>query len=711
MPVDGMEATQSGCTLPLGRDDRFAFGGVPEALRVLEGRPFPLGATCDDGGVNFALFSQHATGVRLVLFDVDGTSRDIPLLTRSGPIWHGYVCGLRPGQLYGYRIEGPYRPKMGHLFNANKVLLDPYARAIGRPLTWDPSLYGFDRSMEEHPMDTLDNASFAPLGVVVSGEFDWDNDRSLEIPWRETVIYEAHVRGLTMLHPDVPNELRGTFLGLASEPVLQHLKDLGVTSVELLPVHACVQDERLVQEGLAQYWGYNTLSFFAPEPRYAVHDAVSEFKTMVRALHKHGFEVLLDVVYNHTGEGNHLGPTLSLRGIDNRAYYKGTLDNVHLLEDVTGCGNTLDASEPAVLQLIMDSLRYWVSEMHVDGFRFDLASALARRGEEVEMRGPMLQAIAQDPVLSRVKLIAEPWDLGPRGYQLGRFPWPWSEWNDKYRDAVRRFWRADDAMAGEFATRLAGSSDLFHRRGPTASINFVTVHDGFTLSDLVSYERKHNQANGEHNRDGTDTNYSTNCGVEGPSSNPDVCRCRDRLRRCMLASLMTSQGVPMLLGGDELSRTQGGNNNAYCQDNETSWVHWEVSDGDKRFLAFVQKTVALRKAHSGLRRSRFMTGESDTDGQRDIIWWHPEGREMSTTDWMDAACRTFGLLLPSEGVSEGCDETLLILFNAGSEPVRYRLPEGPHVWNVALCTSDRDVPVPDSEVLIEPVEVLILRAV
>ncbi len=679
------------------------------------GKPYPMGALWDGLGVNFALYSPHAEKVELVLFDhADdrAPSQTYELPERTGPIWHGYLPNLRPGQLYGYRVYGPYRPEKGHRFNPNKVLLDPYARAIGRPLRWDDSLYGYrptdpraDLSFSEE-----DSAPYAPLGAVVGSGFAWDNDQPLCIPWEETIIYETHVKGISRLHPEVPEALRGTYLGLASEPILDHLGRLGVTTVQLLPIHAKVNERHLVEAGLANYWGYSTLGYFAPEPSYSTNGpitAVQDFKMMVRALHAAGFEVIIDVVYNHTGEGSHLGPTLSFRGIDNKAYYKESETNGRFLADFTGTGNTLNVGNPHVLQLIMDSLRYWVQEMHVDGFRFDLAAALARDLYEINMLSAFFQVIQQDPVLSQVKLIAEPWDVGHGGYQVGEFPWLWAEWNGKYRDAVRRFWRGDAGVGGEFATRIAGSSDLYEHSGrkPFASINFVTAHDGFTLEDLVSYEKKHNEANLEENRDGTDANYSINCGVEGPTDEPEIMACRETLKRSLVSTLLLSQGAPMLLGGDELSRTQGGNNNAYCQDNEVTWYDWNLDDRKKRFLEFVRRLIAFRKAHPNFRRHRFLTGKADASGVKDVTWWSPEGREMTDADWRAPDLHAFGMLLRGDRIADRdaqghpiTDDTFLLLFNAGDATVSFTLPNAPagspRIWEV-MPEFFESLPLPD----------------
>jgi len=704
----------------------------PELSNMYPGKPSPLGATWDGLGVNFALYSQHARRVDLLLFDHpddEAPTATITLPERTGPIWHGYLPGVRPGQLYGYRVHGPYEPHEGHRFNPNKVLLDPYARALGRPLRWHNSLFGYpvDHNQKDLAFDTSDSAPYAPLGAVVENTFEWMGDRRLDIPWEDTIIYETHVKGISQLHPEVPEDLRGTYLGLVCDPVLDHLKNIGVTTVQLLPVHAKVQDRRLMQMGLSNYWGYNTLAFFAPEPTYSTNGpltAVQDFKKMVRALHNAGFEVIIDVVYNHTGEGNRLGPTLSFRGIDNMAYYKERPDDKRYLMDYTGTGNTLDAGNPYVLQMIMDSLRYWVTEMHVDGFRFDLASALARELFDVNMLSAFFQVIQQDPVLNQVKLIAEPWDVGPGGYQVGSFPWQWAEWNGKYRDAIRRFWRGDSGVGGEFATRVAGSSDLYERSGrrPFASINFITAHDGFTLEDLVSYERKHNEANGENNRDGHEPNYSSNSGVEGPTDDLDVLARREALKRSLFATLIFSQGVPMMLGGDELSRTQQGNNNAYCQDNEINWYDWDLDEREALFLEFVQQVIAFRKAHNSFRRHYFLTGQADEAGVKDARWWHPGGREMMGEDWV-YDLHAFGLLLRGDrirGTTERGeplqDDTLLLLFNAREIPVLFLLPDAhadnPADWKVIFESVPTQAAfAPGKPVAIDPHELMVLKAI
>lgn len=702
-------------------------------VSIRPGKPSPLGATWDGLGVNFALYSKHAERVELVLFDhPDDTSPafSVELPEKTGPIWHGYIPNIRPGQLYGYRVHGRYAPQQGHRFNANKIVLDPYAKAIGRSLRWHDSLFGYQPGdpTEDLSFNEEDSAPYAPLGAVVEDTFEWGNDRRPDIPWEDTLIYETHVKGISKLHPEVPPSLRGTYLGLASDPILEHLKQLGVTTIQLLPVHAKVQDRRLVEKGLANYWGYNTLAFFAPEPGYSSNGpitAVRDFKMMVRGLHAAGFEVIIDVVYNHTGEGSRLGPTLSFRGIDNKAYYKEQPHNPRFLIDYTGTGNTLDAGNAYVIQLIMDSLRYWVTEMRVDGFRFDLASALARELFDVDMLATFFQVIQQDPVLSQVKLIAEPWDVGPGGYQVGSFPWQWTEWNGKYRDAVRQYWRGDHGITGRFATRIAGSSDLYELTGrrPSASINFITAHDGYTLQDLVSYERKHNEANMEGNRDGHEPNYSTNCGVEGPTEDPEILGQRAAIKRSLFSSLMLSQGVPMILGGDELSRTQQGNNNAYCQDNEVSWYDWSLDVRQKRFLQFVKDLIALRKAHRTFRRRRFLTGVADDVGIKDAMWWHPKGREMTDHDWNGNGLRAFGLLLRGDRIlgtdSMGRpleDETLLLLFNASDKAVTFDLPTAsagdPDSWEVIFeSIPTQNVYAQNQPVTVDPQELMMLKAV
>jgi len=673
----------------------------PTTTVALAGRPFPLGATWDGAGVNFALYAEHATGVEVVLFDTaydPDPCASWALRERTGPVWHGYLPGVRPGQSYGLRVDGPWAPHEGHRFNPNKVLLDPYARAIGRPYRWHPSLMGSVHGPGGEAPDETDSAAHAPLGAVIDQAFDWQGVARPTVPWEDMVVYEAHVRGMTMRHPGVPEELRGSFLGLASEPVVEHLRSLGVTTVSLLPVTPVVDEPRLLDLGLSNYWGYHPLGYFAPEPRYSGNgpvSAVRDFKLMVRELHRAGIEVMVDVVYNHTGEGDHRGPTLSFRGIDNRGYYKLSPKDQRFYLDYTGTGNTLDPGNPYVLQLITDSLRYWATEMGVDGFRFDLAAALARELHDVDMLSPFFTVIQQDPVLSRVKLVAEPWDVGHGGYQVGNFPWQWLEWNGSYRDAVRAYWRGDPHRAAELATRLGGSADLYARNGrrPWASINFVTAHDGYTLADLVSYERKHNHANGEHNRDGHDHEISSNLGVEGPTDRPGVRRRRLARRRGLLATLLLSQGVPMLLGGDELSRTQGGNNNAYCQDNEVSWFDWRLDGEAEAFLAFTRAMVAFRRAHPVFRRPSFLTGRARPDGRRDVSWWQRDGRAMNAADWHDDD-PTFGMLLDGASLDEIDvtgeplrDDSFLVWFHGprGGAVVMPPTPQGGG-WRLAVDT-------------------------
>jgi glycogen operon protein len=659
----------------------------------LPGTPYPLGATWDGLGVNFALFSEHASGVELCLFEtVDATaeSHRIRLALQTDQVWHAYLPDVRPGQLYGFRVDGPYEPGAGHRFNPSKVLIDPYAKAVARTVRWDDALFGYrvGDPTGDLSRDERDSAPFAPLAAVVDHTFEWGGDRPPRTPWHETVIYEAHVKGLTRLHPDVPERLRGTYAALGLPPVIDHLHQLGVTAVELMPVHHHSYDRYLVERGLTNYWGYNTLCFFAPDLRYgsspAPGDAVREFKMMVRALHAAGIEVILDVVYNHTAEGNHLGPTLSLRGIDNSAYYRLAADDGRYYLDFTGCGNTLNARHPRVLQLVMDSLRYWVLEMHVDGFRFDLASALARELYEVDRLGAFFDIIHQDPVISQVKLIAEPWDVGPGGYQVGNFPVRWTEWNGRYRDAVRRFWRGDGGTVSELATRLAGSADLYERSGrrPYASINFVTSHDGFTLHDLVSYNEKHNEANGEDNRDGDNHNLSWNCGAEGPTDDPGIVALRERQKRNFITTLFLSLGVPMLSGGDEIGRTQLGNNNAFCQDNEMSWLDWQLTDRQRVFFEFTCRLIRLMKQHPVLRRRTFLLGRPQPGtGEKDVTWLTPNGREMTNAEWTADHVNCLGAAFAGGDIGEIDHEGrpvigdwLVYLLNAGAGDVGFVLP-------------------------------------
>ncbi|MEY2725019.1 MAG: hypothetical protein RLZZ458_886 [Planctomycetota bacterium] len=659
--------------------------------RIWPGKPYPLGATWDGGGVNFAIFSEHARGVELCLFDsVDGRSESarIPLGEHTDGVWHTYVPGLRPGQLYGYRVDGVWDPLSGHRFNARKVVLDPYARGLGRGIGWADAMFGYKYGGDDLVMDERDNAWCAPLAEVVHAEFDWGDDRPLRTPWHRTLIYELHVKGQTQQHPGVPSAIRGTYAGLASQASIDHLQRLGVTAVELMPVHARVDDRHLVTHGLCNFWGYNTLSFFSPEPRYACGrrpaDVINEFRSMVRRLHQAGIEVILDVVYNHTGEGNELGPQLSLRGIDNASYYRLMPNNRRYYQDFTGCGNTLNMQCPRVLQLIMDSLRYWVQEMHVDGFRFDLASALARELHDVDRLSAFFDIILQDPVLSQVKLIAEPWDLGSGGYQVGNFPHLWSEWNGRYRDSIRRFWAGDTRLVSEVATRLSGSSDLYQHGGrrPWSSINFVTAHDGFTLWDLVTYEQKRNTANLEDNRDGESHNNNWNCGEEGETSDAEINALRVRQRRNLLATLLLSQGVPMLRSGDELGKTQFGNNNPYCQDNEISWLQWELDGEQEQFLEFCRRLIELWKSQPVLHRRRFFVGRRlRGSAVKDIAWLHQDGEEISDEMWHSDGLRALGMRLNGETLDETDDlgrpitgDTLFVILNPTSDRISFKMP-------------------------------------
>ncbi len=679
-------------------------------MRIWPGRPFPLGATWDGAGVNFSLFAENATKVELCLFEGPDATKELArfeLSEQTAHVWHNYFPDIIPGQLYGYRVYGPYEPQNGHRFNPKKLLLDPYAKAIGRRLKWDDALFGYQLHHDDKDLtlDERDSAAFAPLGAVVDTSFTWGDDRPPLTPWHKTFIYEVHVKGFTKRMPGVPERLQGTYAGLGSEAAVQHLQDLGVTAVELLPVHHRVDDRFLVDKGLVNYWGYNTLGFFAPDLRYATQPdpeaSVKEFKMMVRSLHAAGIEVILDVVYNHTAEGNEKGPTLSFRGIDNASYYRLAPDPRYYM-DFTGCGNTFNMQQPQVLQLIMDSLRYWVVEMHVDGFRFDLASTLARELYEVDRLGAFFDIIHQDPILSQVKLIAEPWDVGPGGYQVGYFPILWTEWNGKYRDNVRQFWKGDGGTVSEFATRLSGSSDLYQQTGraPHASINFITCHDGFSLEDLVSYNEKHNEANGEENRDGSSNNDSWNCGVEGPTDNPEVIALRDRQKRNMLATLMLSQGVPMLLAGDEIGHTQRGNNNTYCQDNELTWLDWDLDDRRKALLDYTKKVCRLFQEHPVFQRRKFFQGRAlrGTD-IKDISFFEPSGSEMSDEDWGRGYVKSLGVRLAGDLIGDVDergepirDDTALILLNAHHEPILFTLPEtqSGQVWELALDTSKDD---------------------
>jgi isoamylase len=655
---------------------------------VWPGRPYPLGATWDGEGVNFSIFSEHAEKVELCLFDPSGRRElyRVPLPEQTDQVWHGYLPEARPGLLYGYRIFGPYEPANGLRFNPNKLLIDPYAKQIHGTLKWSDAHFGYriGARQEDLSFDRRDSAAGMPKSMVIDPAFTWGTDRPPRIPWHESVIYEVHVKGFTMRHSEVPTTLRGTYAGLATAPIIDYLKRLGVTAVELMPVHYFIDDRLLVDRGLRNYWGYNTIGFFAPEPRYSATNSIHEFKTMVKTLHSAGIEVILDVVYNHTAEGNQLGPTLSFRGIDNPSYYRLVPDNQRYYMDYTGTGNSLNMRHPRVLQLIMDSLRYWVLDMHVDGFRFDLAATLARELHEVDRLGAFLDIIHQDPVLSQTKLIAEPWDLGEGGYQVGKFPVGWAEWNDRYRDAVRSYWKGDGGLIGELAYRITGSSDLYERSGrrPYASVNFVTAHDGFTLRDLVSYNEKHNDANGEENRDGTNNNRSWNCGVEGDTDDPGIIALRLQQSRNFIASLLLSQGVPMLLAGDEIGHSQRGNNNAYCQDNEISWLNWELQKQERELLAFVQRMVMIRKQHSVFHRRNFFQGRPIKGaGVKDILWLTPAGLEMTDEEWRQSHAQCLGMLLSGEALEERGergesikDSNFLLIINAGNEGVPFTLP-------------------------------------
>lgn len=669
---------------------------------VWPGRPYPRGAYWDGEGVNFAIFSAHAEKVELCLFDTKGKNevQRVELKERSDLVWHCYLPEARPGLLYGFRVHGPYRPEEGHRFNPNKLLIEPYAKDIvGTPL-WSDAHFGYRIGAKDDDLSfsRRDNANVMPKCRVIDQAFAWGNDRPPDIQWCDMVIYELHVKGFTMQHPDILPKLRGTYAGLAMDPVIEHLQRLGVTTVELMPIHAFLDDRHLVERGMRNYWGYNSIGFLAPDSRYSASGQISEFKTMVKTLHKAGIEVILDVVYNHTAEGNQLGPTLSFRGIDNASYYRLVGDKPRFYMDYTGCGNTLDMQESCVLQLMMDSLRYWVIEMHVDGFRFDLASSLARELHDVNQLGTFFNTIRQDPILSTIKLIAEPWDLGEGGYQVGNFPLGWSEWNDKYRDCIRAYWKGDDGLIGELAKRLTGSSDLYERSGRThASINFISAHDGFTLHDLVTYNDKHNEANQEDNS-GNDNNRSWNCGVEGETDDPAVNALRDRQKRNLLSTLLFSQGVPMLQAGDEIGRTQLGNNNVYCQDNAISWLSWELKKQDQDLLAFTRRIIKLRNEHPLFRRRYFFQGTPIYGGEiKDIIWLNSDGSETKDDDWNQASSHCLGVyfaggkLIETDGRGRRLkDNNLLLLLNAYHEEIAFMLPqfEEHDYWEVLLDTQD-----------------------
>lgn len=654
------------------------------------GYPFPLGANWDGQGVNFALYSENATAVELCLFDAENHSEEIDRIRvreRTNNIWHVYIPSLGPGQLYGFRVYGPYEPHNGHRFNPSKLLIDPYAKAISGSIEWNDSLFGYElgHPEEDQSYNELDSASFIPKSVVIDPRYDWEGDKLPRIPYHRSVIYETHVKGFTKLHPGIPEEIRGTYAAIGHPVTIQYLKELGVTAIELMPVHQFVQDKFLTDKGLSNYWGYNTIGFFAPDVRYASGgtrgEQVYEFKNMVKELHKAGIEVILDVVYNHTAEGNQLGPTLSFRGIDNLAYYRLTEDKRYYM-DYTGTGNTLNAMMPNVLRLIMDSLRYWVLEMHVDGFRFDLAAALARELHEVDRLGSFFDIIHQDPVISQVKLIAEPWDIGEGGYQVGNFPPGWAEWNGKYRDCMRDYWRGAESMLGEFALRFTGSPDLYeeNNRQPIASINFVTAHDGFTLHDLVAYNEKHNEENGENNNDGESHNRSWNCGAEGDTNDPEINSLRNKQMRNFLTTLFLSQGVPMIVAGDELGRTQGGNNNAYCQDNEISWINWEGADLE--LLTFTKKLIHFARRHPIFNRRKWFQGQPIKGvGVEDIAWFNTDGTEMSEENWKQDYAKTLGIFLNGKGIptpgpkgEKLLDDNFFIIFNAYHDALEFKLP-------------------------------------
>ena len=656
-------------------------------LRLQEGRPFPLGATWDGLGVNFALFSANATKVELCLFDNDGRREiaRVELPEYTDEVWHGYVREARPGTVYGYRVHGPYEPAQGHRFNPHKLLLDPYAEMLVGQVRWTDAHFAYrvGSPRADLSFDRRDSAPGMPKCRVVDRAFTWGAVQAPQIPWERTIFYETHVRGYTMLHPAIPPQLRGTFSGLGHHKIVDYIKSLGITAIELLPIHAFIDDRHLLAKGLRNFWGYNSIGFFAPDPRYMATPFVNEFKEMVANFHDAGIEVILDVVYNHTAEGNEMGPTLSFKGIDNASYYRLMPDNPRYYINDTGTGNTLNLSHPRVLQMVTDSLRFWATEMRVDGFRFDLATILGREPYGFDEGGGFLDSCRQDPVLSRVKLIAEPWDIGPGGYQVGHFPPGWAEWNDKYRDTVRAYWKGDEGKLPDLATRLTGSADCFNRRGrkPWASVNFITAHDGFTLNDLVSYNDKHNEANGEDNRDGHSNNHSWNHGVEGPTDDPEINTLRQRQRRNMLATLLLSQGTPMILAGDEFGRSQRGNNNGYALDDDISWIRWgEIDGADRDLIEFARSLVELRKTFPLLRRTRFFDGQFNPDTEaKDITWLTPDGEEMNDSHWSDTRAHCFGMLLDGRaqptGIKRlGSDATLLLVFNAYHDVVRFTLP-------------------------------------
>ncbi|HEV2536620.1 MAG TPA: glycogen debranching protein GlgX [Streptosporangiaceae bacterium] len=703
-------------------------------MRIWPGTPYPLGATWDGWGTNFTLFSEVAERVELCLFDEAGgnkgalTETRVELTEIDGFVWHGYLPGIAPGQRYGYRVHGPHDPPRGLRCDGSKLLLDPYGKAVEGDVHWDESLFDYQFA-SPRKRNTRDSAPHMPKNVVINPFFDWGNDRAPQTPYHETIIYEAHVRGLTLCHPEVPAAQRGSYAGVAHPAIIAHLLRLGVTAIELMPVHQFVAEQSLVGRGLTNYWGYNTIGFLAPHNRYSSAgqrgEQVGEFKSMVKALHEAGIEVILDVVYNHTAEGDHMGPTLSFRGIDNAAYYRLSDSERWRYLDYTGCGNSLNARHPHSLQLVMDSLRYWILEMHVDGFRFDLAAALARELHDVDRLSTFFDLVQQDPVVSQVKLIAEPWDVGEGGYQVGNFPPLWTEWNGKYRDTVRDFWRGRPSTVPDFASRLTGSSDLYATSGrrPVASINFVTCHDGFPLDDLVSYNNKHNEANGEGNRDGTDDNRSWNCGAEGPSGDPAISELRARQKRNFLVTLFLSQGVPMLLAGDEMGRTQGGNNNAYCQDSSVSWLDWGVAAAEQELLQFTETLAGLRRDHAVFRRRRFFTGQVPGGEKGDIVWLTPAGGVMTDEDWGASYAKSLAVFLNGDAITEPdprggkiTDDSFLLLFNTHSNPLMFTLPEAGYAagWEVVIDTAHPGLPgtahPPKGEVEVRDRAMVVLRS-
>jgi glycogen operon protein len=690
-------------------------------MRVWRGSPYPLGATWDGQGVNFSLFSEQATGIELCLFDSPDQADQtqiIRLTERTDQVWHCYLPDVRPGQLYAYRVHGPYDPHKGLRFNPAKLLLDAYAKAITGDVGWDDTPYGYTIGAPDEDLarDDRNSGAAMPKCIVIDPAFTWGDDRPPKVAWNRTVIYECHVKGMTRCHPDVPERVRGTYLGLASEPIIAHLRSLSVTTIELMPIHHEVTARYLAERGLANYWGYDSIGFLAPDARFAVKDPVSEFKTMVRTLHAAGLEVILDVVYNHTPEGNHLGPTLSFKGIDNPAYYRLAPDDERHYVDFTGTGNSLNLRHPNTLRLVADSLRYWVTEMHVDGFRFDLAPVLARSLWEVDRLSGFFEVLHQDPVLSQVKLIAEPWDVGPGGYQVGGFPVGWAEWNGKYRDTVRKFWKGENGQIADLASRLSGSADIYQwtQRAAYASVNFPTCHDGFTLHDLVSYEQKHNEANGENNQDGTNDNMSRNWGAEGPTDDPAVLEARYRAMRNFIATLALSQGVPMISHGDEIARTQQGNNNTYCQDNDLSWLHWKLDDRRRALLEFTRKAFAIRAENPVLRRRTFFRGQVvEHAGLKDLTWLRPDGAEMTQEDWQKPDAHALGMLIDGDATDETDDkcepikgETMLLLVNASEADVEFTMPAGR--WTTVIDTDDRPDPAGEHYTL-TPFSLVLLR--